>query len=73
MSSRSEAEMSEAVRQCVLECLHAEDARRCIEDFTRRLVNGGWLQADADEVADSAIQVLQTVRPHFAPERDEAI
>jgi len=65
--------MSEAVRQCVLECVQADDPRLCIEDFTHRLVERGWTQADADEVADSAIKVLRTVRPHMAPERDEAI
>jgi hypothetical protein len=68
MSSRSEAELSETVQQCVLECVKAANPPHFIREFAQRLVNEhGWMQADADEVADSAARVLHTVGPHMSP------
>jgi predicted Ser/Thr protein kinase len=69
MSEHNETEISETVRQCVMECLHATDRRQCIDEFARRLVNDrGWSQDDAREVIDSAIRVIETIAPHMDPD-----
>ena len=71
MSTRSEAEMSEAVRECVTKCLATRLPRDRIYEFIRILVDErGWPEADADQIARSATDVLRVVAPHMAPERD---
>ena len=72
MSSRSEAEMSQAVRDCVTSCLQARLPRDCLYQFIRALVDErGWPEADAEQVASDAADVLRTVAPHLVPDRDE--
>ena len=69
MPSRSEAEMSQAVRQCVLECIGATDRIECIDQFVKRLVNErGWSLDDAEHVAQSALDVIKTIEPHMSDE-----
>jgi hypothetical protein len=71
MSNRGEAEKSEVVQHLVLECLKAADPSCCIKEFVERLVKEqGWMQTDADEVAETAARVLQTVGPHLGSQTD---
>jgi hypothetical protein len=69
MQNRSEAEISRAIRECVLECIRATDRLECIDQFVTRLVKErGWSQDDANEVARSAMDVIKTIEPHMADE-----
>jgi hypothetical protein len=72
MSSRSEAEMSQAVRDCVTSCLEASLPRDCIYEFVRVLVDErGWPEADADQVARSATDVVRTIAPHLVTDQGD--
>jgi hypothetical protein len=73
MSAHSEVEMSETVREGVLQCLHARDRMHCLDQFMRRLVDHqGWSQVEANEVGESTIDVLRRIAGHIEPEPDEA-
>jgi hypothetical protein len=68
MYSRSEAEMSEAVRDCVTSCLQARLPHDCIYEFIRILIDErGWPEAEAKQIARSATDVLRVVAPHLKP------
>jgi hypothetical protein len=70
MSTRSEAEMSDAVRECVTKCLEARISHDCIDEFVRRLVDErGWPEYEASQIARDATDVLRRLGPHFGRDR----
>jgi hypothetical protein len=58
LPSRSEVEVSAAVRDCVRKCLENGRTRDCVEAFMSALITDGWAVKDANEVRISALKVL---------------
>jgi hypothetical protein len=61
MTNRSEAEISEAVRDCARHCAKVTDAAACLSDYKQKLLDAGWTEVDANEVVSTTRQVLDSI------------
>jgi hypothetical protein len=61
MSNRSEAEISEAVRECATLCAKTADVPQCVLDYARGLTVKGWSGSDIAAVIRSVRQVLDLI------------
>lgn len=63
--NRSEAEISEAVRECVTVCAKVADVAKCLAVYASKLEADGWSDADVEAVIRSARQVLNDIGPQI--------
>jgi hypothetical protein len=65
VNDRSEAEISEAVRECAQQCAQAADIEQCLSDFAAQLLALGWSEGDVEAVMRSARRVLDSIGWHL--------
>jgi hypothetical protein len=61
LTTRSEIEVSEAIRACAAVCLNHPSSRAYVDSYVKELLRAGWSEHDASEVRFGALQVVATI------------
>ena len=57
-TTRSEAEISMAIRECATLCFEHPRPRQCIDNYVAELLRNGWTDDDASDVKADARRVV---------------